>query len=144
MHICAESNSMRNEILISYSYPLVYRCTGCSKVPRPSIRTSVISETISASTPRGWMTCLLAPDALTQITQQVRLDRGVLLQPVLLRTRALELGNVCLQQGGTGEAINTRSNITNRSHHCLLLASFTSNLLCRSFWCLSARRSRFC
>ena len=47
--------------------------------PRPSTRTSVISETTSASSPT-WRPCLITLDAITQATRQVLLDRGALLQ----------------------------------------------------------------
>ena len=68
-HICAESDLMRNQILISYSTHLVYRCPTCSGVPRPSIRTSVISETIGRT--QVCLTCLLTPDALAQANRKV-------------------------------------------------------------------------
>ena len=100
------TNLTRNPILISYSTQLVVRWLKCSTVQRPSTRTYVISETIGRTLALflpgcrpALPTCLLAPDALTKVNRQVRMDRGVL-QPVNRpRKRALELGNVCAARG---------------------------------------------
>ena len=52
-----------------------------------------------------------------------------------------------MQQGGTGEAVNTKSNITNSSHLCSVnfrFLHFKFYAVASRFWCLSARHSRFC
>ena len=54
---------------------------------------------------------------------------------------------MCVQQGGTGEAVNTKSNITNSSHLCSVnfrFLHFKFYAVASRFWCLSARHSRFC
>ena len=78
VYLCAESDLMRNLILIPI---LTIRCYGCSKVQRPSIRTFVILETIGHT--HVYISCFSTLDAVTQITRQVHLDRGALLQLVL-------------------------------------------------------------
>ena len=120
-HVFAESNLMRRQFLIIfYTTRLVCRCHGCSTVLRPSIRTFVISETIG-HTPETMghtqmlMTCFCSPDAVTQISRQVHLDRGVLLQLVL---RTNEWTNIrirkCVFCGGGREMRSIQYRIIGR------------------------------
>ena len=76
------NSATRDQILISYFLPNFYhRCTACSQMQEPSIRTCVILETILASSIT--LACFPALDAVTKMTQSVQRGRGVQSQLVI-------------------------------------------------------------
>ena len=81
VHMLASSltTAMRNLILISFFLP--YRCSPCSKVQQPSIRTCVILEAISARS--VWWTYFWTLDAVSKKPRPVQLGRGVPSTPIL-------------------------------------------------------------
>ena len=74
---------MGDQILNPFPTLLIIRWVKCSPVQQLSIRTSVILVTISTHL-LSYTICFLCLDAMTKLTQPVRLDRGVLFQLVLL------------------------------------------------------------